>query len=106
MLALSVFRCWRLVAQDNFPPVQRLRDRLTGARWVGGLPGGEQSGAGRWEYDRPLLADFLSCPYCLGAWSSFAAYVIWLEAPTEALYIAAPLALSAAVGIIAHALDS
>jgi hypothetical protein len=60
---------------------------------------------GAWSYRRPLLAHFLFCAYCVGFWISLLVYLAWVFFPTEAVYGAAPFALSAAVGMLAKNLD-
>jgi hypothetical protein len=73
------------------------------------LPGKQPSSEAvgvRPAYSRPLLAHLVHCPFCLGWWVSLVAYVAWLALPTATLYLAAPFALSGAVGIIAKNLDA
>ncbi len=101
VLALAVFRACRLAGWDNFPPIVRLRARITGERVMRSA----SSTKPIIEHRRPLLAEFIGCAFCLGAWLSLGAYLAWRFAPTETLYAAAPLALSAAAGIIAKVLD-
>lgn len=109
VLALAAYRICRLVGWDDLPPIQRIRDWLTGAT----LSAASSPNAGytaeqpayAWTYRRPLLAHFLGCAFCQGFWISVAIYVCWLEWPQPTLYGMAPLALSAAVGLIAKNLD-
>lgn len=91
VLILAAFRLWRLLAEDDLPPLARARDWLTGA----------QREDGEWSFRRPTLAHFLACPYCLGAWVSLAVYAAWLSAPVPTLYAMTPFAISGAVGLIA-----
>jgi hypothetical protein len=94
-LALAAFRTYRLAAHDSLPPLERARNWAVGAHFHGARPP---------TFDRPLLADWLACAWCSGAWYSAAWYAAWLLWPRETLYAAAPLALSAAVGIAQAAL--
>jgi hypothetical protein len=103
VLALAAFRLTRLAGWDDFPPILAARAWATGAN---------QRRQGRavyaddpTYYRRPLLTKFLHCAWCVGFWVSVAVYVAWVFAPTEALYGAAPFAISAAVGLIAKNLD-
>ena len=111
VLALAVFRVTRLIGWDDFPPIVRARNWVTGAKagtrstsnTAMGLTGDQPEVT--WRYKRPLLAEAISCAYCSGAWYSLAAYLAWVFFPTETLYVAAPFALSGAVGITARMLD-
>lgn len=95
VLLLASYRVTRLLGQDDLPPLVRLRERLT-------RPYMGQDG---WEFGRPTLAYFLSCPFCLGWWVSLAVYGAWLSAPRPTLYAMTPFAISGAVGLIAKNLD-
>ena len=103
VLALAAYRTWRLAAQDTI--LTALRDRAlgfreTGTRYLADRDRVETLG----ETRRKLLAEWLLCPWCSGLWVSAGGYGAWLLWPTGCLYGAVPLALSAAVGIIASAL--
>ena len=95
---LGTFRLWRIIAADTLPILVRARHWLLKPLiWdVNDEPD---------VYERGVLAEWLECPYCSGAWFSVATYLLWLWLPTETLYVAAPLAISAAVGIIRMKLD-
>ncbi len=111
MLTLAVYRIVRLIGWDDFPPVVRARNWVTGA--TAGTRSTSNAALGVtgeqpqvvWIYKRPLLMDMISCAYCFGFWVSLVAYIAWRFCPTETLYIAAPFALSGAVGITARMLD-
>lgn len=90
-LALAVFRTYRLLARDDFPPIVRLRNAFVGARF--GV-------SKKVTFARPLLADWLVCAWCSGLWFSAGWYVAWLIWPRATVYAAVPLALSAGVGIV------
>ncbi len=104
VLALATFRCVRLIGWDEMPWLVRVRN------WAGGR---NERNKGeklfvedvRGTYLHPAVAKFLVCPWCQGAWVSLAVYLLWVWLPTETLYVAAPLALSATVGLIAKNLD-
>lgn len=103
VLALGVFRIWRFLGEDDFPPIAKLRAKLVGetARY----DTTKDRDHPILTYKRPTLNHFLGCPYCLGAWLSLATYLAWRWFPTETLYALAPFALSAAVGLIVRNLD-
>jgi len=109
VLALGTYRAVRLIGWDDFPPIQRIRDYLTGAvlAQVGSPNAGytSETPAYTWTYRRPLLAKFVMCAWCVGFWVSCGVYVAWLKEPKWTLYVLAPFALSAAVGITARNLD-
>ena len=92
-LALAALRTWRLAALDTLPILVTARDRIVGYHGTF---------AGEPLLSRPLLAEWLQCPWCSGLWISTGWYVAWLAEPTWAVYAAAPFAISAAVGAIAH----
>ena len=102
-LALATFRIVRLIGWDDFPPIARLRGRITGQ-----LPTRYSASEARGpiiEHRRETLAKFIECAWCQGFWVGCAVYVAWLAAPTAALYVLFPFALNGAVGIIARMLD-
>lgn len=105
VLALAAFRLTRLVGWDDLPPIARVRAWALGERVEARSRPGGQDDAYLTLYRRPLLAHLVHCPFCVGWWVSLALYIVWLWLPTETLYAAAPLALSAAVGLIAKNLD-
>lgn len=105
VLALAAFRLVRLVGWDDLPPVVRVRSWVLGERVEA-----RSRPAGRDDvyvtlYRRPLLAHFVHCPFCVGWWVALATYVAWVLEPRWTLYACVPLALSAAVGLIAKNLD-
>lgn len=89
LLALAAFRLTRLIGWDVFPPVERVRDRVT-----------------RWSGEAGLVTELLACPFCLGAWISLAVYLAWWAAPRPTLAVATVAALSAVVGLVAKTLDA
>jgi hypothetical protein len=93
LLGLAAYRIQRLIAVDTLLDTPRL--------WLVGL--------GPWKEGQPTpptyrsrLADFLRCPWCLGFWVALAWWAAWQQWPREALVVAAPFALSTAVGLIAQ----
>lgn len=110
-LALAAFRLARLVGWDDFPPVARARAWLSGevvtttATLNARMGVSAEALTAVVSYRRPTLAHFLGCAYCQGAWIAGAVYGAWVAYPRATLYAAAPLALSAAVGIVARNLD-
>jgi hypothetical protein len=112
ILALGAFRIARVIGWDDLPIIVRARDWVTGAQLVqsgssAALAGltGEEAGF-EWHYERPVVAKFIACPWCQGFWVSIIVYVAWIEAPTWTLYVLAPFALSAFVGLVAKNLDA
>ena len=98
VLMLGTYRAWRILAADTLPILVKWREWLLRPLvW-------DEAGETPVIYDRPLLAEWLECPWCSGLWVSVAAYLLWLWTP-DVLYIATPLAISAAVGVIRTKLD-
>lgn len=105
VLALAAFRVTRLIGWDDLPPIVAARRWALGESVeVRSRPAG-QDDVYVYVYERPLLAHFVHCPFCVGFWISLATYLLWLFEPTGTLYGAAPFALSAAVGLLAKNLD-
>lgn len=92
LLAAAGFRTWKLAADD----VLLNRPRA----WLLGL-GEWQSGPAPPGY-RQRLADFVTCPWCLGFWLTAGWWAGWLLWPDGALVVAVPFALSTAVGFLAE----
>ncbi len=90
LLALAAFRTYRLIAHDDLSPLVTARNWAVGAQF---------HGARKPTFARPVLADWLVCAWCSGAWYSVVWYGAWLLWPHGVLYGAAPMALSALVGI-------
>ncbi len=103
VLALGVYRVFRLIGWDDFPPIAKLRARAVGEHVYYNTT--ESRDGPLYRYRRPVLNHFLNCPFCFGFWLSLLVYVLWLFVPTEVLYGLAPFALSGAVGIVASKLD-
>lgn len=102
ILLLGAYRLVRLIGWDDFPPIHRLRARITGeTRYTSSTESREDI----FRYERPLLAHFLACPFCQGFWVSLAVYLCWRFEPTGTIYALAPFALSGAVGLLAKNAD-
>lgn len=105
-LVLGVYRIARLIGWDAWPPIAALRDRILQTTVDRSMterrPNGEPA---RRRYGRPTLAEAIRCPFCAAFWIGLVVYGCWLVVPTETLYVLAPFALSAAVGLIGRNLD-
>lgn len=100
VLALGAFRLTRIIGWDTLAGLVRLRVWATGRRL---------EDDGRVTVTNPARPEWidqlLSCPWCLGWWVCLATAGSWWAWPTTTLAVALPLALSAAVGLIAKNLD-
>lgn len=111
ILTLGAFRALRLLAWDDLPPIVRVRAWVLGEQTHRTGSSNSLSGltsevpATTVSYRRPLLAHLWFCPFCLGFWLSIAVYLAWIFEPRITLYIAAPFALSATIGLLAKNLD-
>ncbi len=76
LLGLAAYRTWRLLAQDSILDAPR-----------GRLPLG--------------VSFFVECCWCLGFWVAVAWWACWEAWPHGTLWVAAPFALSAVVGLVA-----
>lgn len=108
VLGLAAFRLTRLIGWDDLPIVVRARRWATGEHTTSS---GSINASMRLSteemvhstaYRRPLLADMLACPWCLGWWVSLALYAAWVFEPTWTLYCAAPLALNVFIAVFAR----
>jgi hypothetical protein len=78
MMTLAAYRLTRLVVEDTFPPVQWVRDRITGddpqvARW-GGVP--------NW------VGALISCSWCASVWIAAGVVLltwVWVALPVPLL---------------------
>ncbi len=86
LLALAAYRVWRLLAEDSI--TDKIRWRIYKA-----------TGSREW------FIEFVSCPWCLGAWVAVAWWGAWWAWPHTVTIAAVPFALSAAVGSAAMLLN-
>lgn len=96
ILALAVFRVFRLIAEDtilNRPRAWLLR---MGDDWADGNFG---------EGYREKWHVFITCPWCCGAWLSLGAWIAWQLWPHTITALATLAALSALVGLVSKNLD-
>ncbi len=89
LLALAAYRLWRLLALDTI--LDRWRNLLIGS-------GHADDVRARWY-------EFVTCPYCAGAWITVGWWLAWVAWPHWTLVVAVPCALSALVGLIGSRLD-
>jgi hypothetical protein len=96
-MALAVFRAWRLVAEDTI---------LDGPRaWILNLPRSWEEGDPLPPGYREWIGNLIICPWCLGFWFSGIATAVWAwldDWPGIVNFGGTWLALSGAVGLIAH----
>lgn len=84
ILALAVFRVYRLIAEDDIADRPR--------EWL----------LAKLEEERlEELDKLITCPWCLGFWLSALTWVSWLLIPGWTVGVAFPWALSAAVALVA-----
>lgn len=95
LLALAVYRIWRILGLDDMPGLVAMRNWLAGASELGGV----------WTFRRRWVADLISCPWCLGWWLSLAAAGCWFLDARVTLLAAIPFALAAIVGALGHFLN-
>lgn len=95
LLALAVYRIWRILGLDDMPGLVSARNRLVGAEELAGI----------WTFKRPWLADLIQCPWCLGWWISLFVAGWWFAEPHVVLVVAVPFALATLVGALGHLLN-
>lgn len=96
LLALGVYRLWRIPGLDDTPGVNQARTWLTGYK---------RYSEGTWSYRRPNLAKMLACSWCSGFWLSLVATAVWFVDAHVALLIATPFAVATLVGALGHLLN-
>lgn len=98
LLALASHRLFRLIALDT------ILDRPRAWALYAG-PWRPDSGRDPPDTFRAELAMFISCPWCAGFWVTVLVYGIWQIFPHATLVVAAPLAISSAVGLLVSATE-
>lgn len=115
-IVLAAFRVTRLVGWDEItqPPrawLSGVHDRNY-SKLAHDIEGLLAEGVDPWTARRPpiskrryYVAKLLHCPWCVGFWISCMYAIGAYEWPHATILIAAPFAISAAVGLIAKQLD-
>jgi hypothetical protein len=98
LLALAAWRSFQLVAFDDILDRPRRYVTRLGSEWT-------QEGDKVPDDYRFRLANFITCPYCMGAWITAAWWGAWQVWPHSTLVVAALLALHAGL-VGAHKLLS
>lgn len=96
LLALAAYRTWRLLAEDTILDTPR--------SWLVGLSGWKAGQPTPLSY-RAWLAEFITCPWCWGAWVSIGWWLLWQAFPHFTLVASVPFAISVAVGALASVLS-
>lgn len=96
LLALAAYRIFRLLAEDL------VLDRPRA--WLLGLPADWKEGQPIPRGYREKLADFITCPWCLGFWVVLAWWGAWMIWPHATLLVAVPFAISTLIGALSHLL--
>lgn len=86
LLALAVYRVWRLAGLDDAPWLERGRDRIVRA-------------------DRRTLYMWLTCSWCAGTWLAGLVAACWFVDARWTLLAATPFALATLVGALGHVLN-
>jgi hypothetical protein len=93
--ALTVFRLTRLVIDDTiFAPI---RDRLIGHTSGRSM---DMTGTRITVAQRPRIAEFLSCPWCVSVWLAILIVAFQALLPAICLYVTAVAAFSAISGLL------
>ena len=106
--ALAAYRVTRLVLVDEVPPLPRVRDAIARralARWRKRHPPYGADTTRDLYGDQPPVVTLLGCAWCSGWWVSVAVMVAATLAGPWWLLLAVPLALSAAVGVVAMLIE-
>jgi hypothetical protein len=98
LLALGVFRIYRLIAEDTILDWPRRRLLRLGDEWM-------REGDKVPDEFREKWSLFITCPWCLGWWLALGAWLLWLWQPHWTLVGMTPFAISAVVALTAKNLD-
>ena len=98
IIALAVFRVYRLIAEDTILDYPRRKLLRLADEW-------EQEGDDPGDDYRVKWGIFITCAWCLGWWVSLGAFLLWIWLPTETVFLATPFAISAVVALISKNLD-
>ena len=90
LLAFAAWRVFHLLAFDDLLDKPRRYITRLSSSW-------KQEGDATGPAYREGLAGFITCPFCLGFWIAFGWWLGWLVFPTETVWLAVPLVLSAGV---------
>ena len=96
LLALASCRMWRLLAEDTILDNPR--------SWLVGLSGWKAGQPTPVSY-RAWLAEFVTCPWCLGFHIALLIYLFWLWQPHATELVSVPLTMSCIVGILGEKLS-
>lgn len=106
--ALAAFRLTRLVTKDRITRPARESWVQAAYEATGTVPrGADRYGPGDWETwaehdeNAPALAEFILCPWCVGAWIAAGVVAARVVAPRAWGPVARALATSAVTGLIA-----
>ena len=99
LLSLAAWRLWHLLAEDGILDRPRRYVTRLDENW-------EKEGDPVPKEYRVGFANWLTCPYCFGAWVALAWWGAWLIWPHETLIAATPFVLSAGVVGAAKVLSS
>lgn len=111
ILVLATHRLVRLVGWDHMPWLVKARAWISGEQATNTGTMADRMRLTATEpttqvgYRRPFWHDLFQCPWCLSVWIGIPIYVAWYFEPWWTTTISAPLALSAAVGVVARWLD-
>lgn len=97
LLIAAAYRVWRLLAEDDILDRPR-RAILRLGEW-------RQEGDKIPDNCRLVWSKFVGCPWCFGAWIAFAWWGFFEWDAHWTTVVAAPWAISAGVGAIAHYLN-
>lgn len=98
LLALAVFRVYRLIAEDTILNRPRRYILRLDKKW-------KKEGDPTGDRYRTEWALFITCPWCLGFWLSIAWWVAFQITEKWTLVAATPWAISALVALTAKNLD-
>lgn len=90
LLGVAAWRVFQLIANDDILDRPRRYVTRLGSKW-------QKDGDPVPKEYRVTLANWLTCPYCLGAWIALAWWGAWLAWPHGTLVAAVPFVLSALV---------
>lgn len=101
LLALAAYRLWRIVAKDTITEPLRAMIGMADDTAFTLSEIVEFSGEKMPKSRLVYLTTLVRCPWCVGFYLSVVVWALWDIEPRWATFLAAPLAISAIVGLVA-----
>ena len=93
LMTVATYRVTRVVVEDTFPPVQWVRDRVTGE---------QQPVVQRWRWIPDWVSELIGCSWCTSVWVAAGVVTLTLPWASIPLPVLTWLAVAAGAAWISH----